>query len=598
MRPLLASLLISAFALPAWAAPKPLTQAERVVCQSAKQCADIVRRHGPESFDYAVLAAEFVRLKQDSVSRLQTLVDAGLAGRVQTLAYHRPELQTGLVAALIASGKTKQHALAAYLVRDAALSELPSMSADAVGAFMDRHPEQTPIGLLDRVRESDRVELLREALASGSPELAGAAYQRLHALDPDMALRALVDVMRRTENLDKAVAIGKFVAARDASEASGFYATMLDDIARDPGYSTAMRDGARAGSLMIARNDAPLMISPDLADQFQRLAATDGPIFAPQQVARTKGAILPIWQAVAASHPDRRLTALQSAIQAKVSGAELAPFIALGLDNPRHMRLMGLALMSIDWPEVARWEARLAAIARSHPSDWIRWEAQRKLDRDVGSDAFARSHFSDMSLPAGRDRARYCLRGTPVDAEALLSQLPPLAGVLTRTTMGPPLARFDASSAFPGRTRWLVGYDRGEFGGALAAHDYATGEAALLLDTNTLAVLPPAPPALGQTPDAVWVFAGMSAMGRGNTQIYSVATDAETPPVLHADLPGWTHAIHRLDDGSLHLSFHPSDADDIALQRYHPPLRLMPDGTLRPGCEGESLAGEAPPLFP
>jgi len=74
--------------LPHSLAAKPLSAAEKTVCNSLRHCMDIVSRHGPESYDYRVLGEEFVRLGakgRTALLKMMTSKNAEKALRAQQL---------------------------------------------------------------------------------------------------------------------------------------------------------------------------------------------------------------------------------------------------------------------------------------------------------------------------------------------------------------------------------------------------------------------------------------------------------------------------------------------------------------------------------
>ena len=615
MRRLVHALLLSAVAAPALAAPRALTPAEARVCDSVEQCADIAARHGPESFDYAVLASEFARLP-DAAPMLLRLAEDGRAPRVEALLLQDldGELAADFAVAAIAQGgetaRSLTGSLAPFIALDATRVDLP---LSALADYAADHTSAKLVPLIQRHGEAGR-PVLAAALSSGDARYAGAAYQALFDADPDAALRTLVETMRATDDIDPALAIGRMLALR--AQRNPFYARMLDDIARDAGYSVAMRDGARAGSLAVSGASAPLTVSADLAEQWLRILkaqrAAGVPLFerarpTRNHLARAGNALLPDLETLARRDPDSRAPILQALRVSRTRPELRAPFIGLGLSSADSPTTVLEALRAIDWTDVTRWEPRLEALAQTHPWDTVRWEARRKLERDVATGETLSIGGPHPQLEARRTRADYCQRGEPLAPRDAVVQMPPFErDVLGAWRHG--LSVGGASAAHPARTRWLAGYDTGEFGGALASYDYATGAVEILLEDAVQLIAPDRPASLGTQPDSLFVFTGADHMGRRGGRVWAVAPDGDDAPRPVAELPGPVQRAFRLDDGSLLLHFHDDSApfrSEVRLgstvlgqSSSPPPLRLMPDGTVRPGCEGEDLAGEAPPLFP
>ena len=608
---LLLALLATA---PALAQTAALTPAERTVCRSAKHCADILARHDPSEFDYGVLAEEFERLGDGGVRAMRRVADHDGAAHVEALTLRLDDpLQWAVAQQLMESRSAASRALGAMLLGHVSV-EMIAVSADGpigklpvLTRILDEHPSEDVVTLIGtHPIEAIRPALL-EALGSGDSRTAGAAYRRLHADSPDAALRALVARMRRTTNLGQAMAIGDMLGRRDRRHGGGFYGRMLDHIARDTGYPPAMRDGARLGSLRAGKT-APLTVDATFGDQLMRLhAAGADTLITAGSLSRAGDGLLPAWLALAEADP-AYVPDVLSALDASTSESPLqGEFIRLGLADIRRASTVAAAIRAIEWADVARWEPELGRLSEAHPFDTVRFEARRKLERDVAS--------ADRDVPWGdhpdviaqRTRAQYCERGDRIDLSETARQMPlvdtnPFDAPFPKT-----MQRRLIASAFPGRTRWLAGYDAGEWSGALLAMDYASGETTTIRDGNVNAIVPTRPVQLGQQPEALFVLTGLSHMILNEADAWTIAPDGDTALEWVAELPDPVKRLYRLDDDSLLLHFH---SDDVGFQprvegnvRYggwvddHPPLILTPDGELLPGCAGEALAGEAPALF-
>lgn len=596
MRKLVTGLMIgSALASPA--AAGQLTPAEVKVCANADQCADILLRHRPSQFDYDVLAREFERLSPTATRKLVGAAKAEQLANLERLAERvRPEiaLEMGLLLQTrqdeaartlgrhILRAQRLQNAKTVKLGRPVALPLLLELSADAPGPLVARllgqHEfEAARPGYIAMLRSRDAV----------TP-----AYNALFADNPETALQALVAQMRRTQTLPEALAIGRMIAGRDTGRADGFYARMLDDIANDPGYPMAMRDGMRAGSLSLARSGAPLSYSTDLAEQLIRLDAADA-LDLSQAFARSDAAVRAAYLDAARRSPGVLETLIPIVATVQMQPGERAEWTALALQSSR-APIVQTALSMVSMSDVDRWEPRLRTLARSHPFDSVRAVAAAKLDRNP----------VEPDIRALRSRAgeqNYCVDGERVSALPDYALLPTFEEEQTGLDAELSVSRQHLQTSYPARERWLAGYARhGASAGSLIAFDYAQARASVISDAPVRYLIPDSVPEIGQQPQRLWVI-GMST-------VESLAPDGANQTTFVASLPGPVRDVFRLSDDSLLLHFHdarvsfqPKLVGDNIMPGWvdaHPPLRLLPSGALQRGCVAEALAGGRPDATP
>jgi hypothetical protein len=160
--------------------------------------------------------------------------------------------------------------------------------------------------------------------------------------------------------------------------------------------------------------------------------------------------------------------------------------------------------------------------------------------------------------------------------------------------------RTSLTSALSTGNGWLAGYDLGEFSGGLVYYDNRTGTGKLIYgqanpdDTgkeyyapNIVGITPKIQRPLGQYGEEYWAFSGLNHFGSDGA-ILSVSVQSEEVDVKrHFQLPIAPKAIERLKDNSSLIGFGKKpegNASEYTLSISHPPLRLLPDGEVVPGC--------------
>ncbi len=173
--------------------------------------------------------------------------------------------------------------------------------------------------------------------------------------------------------------------------------------------------------------------------------------------------------------------------------------------------------------------------------------------------------------------------------------------------------RASLTSAVPTGNGWLAGYDQGELSGGLVYYDNRTGAGELIYGQpnsnetsredyipNILGIAPKIQRPIGQYGEEYWAFSGLNSLGRHGS-ILSVSVQDDNIQVSRDFLlPEAPKAIERLEDNSLLIGFDGASNDknssDTSFSLPHPPLRLLPDGKVVPGCsEFPQLKTQASP---
>ncbi len=572
-------------------ADEGLSADEAIVCQSAEQCVDILARHTVSQFDYKVLAAEMARFPGDSAKGLLTVADdaAGRAKIQRLLGQRNADLNAVLIPMLMLSDQSEHRVLAGhYLSEGGPIEWRWRLPLAPVARFAKDYPSPHMVKLLTTHGPDAAQPYLVSLLSSGDKKTAASAYAALYKHSPDEALNALMDVVGKTDDYDVAKSIGLLLADRFKSTQDSFYQKRLDQLARDPGISEAMRDGARAGLLTLLSQDILFTIDPNIADQIIRIAKDDPEFVSLQLITGGVKNFNPtLWVEVATAVPDIIPSTLFLLERTEGTHAEKAALISVAFEDPENIATLRAGLNALTPGTEGQWTSELTALAQ-HPFDDIRFLAKQHLQG-----RFSHREASWSALISNRSPTDYCTRGTPITVPSL-AQLPPFED----ETLGLPgkasVYRDALTSHYPARTRWLAGYGTLPKFGSLIAYDYADGSAQLLLQGAVDFIVPASPVPLGQHPETLFIFTGGMPENYQSAAVWAIAPDGDQTAKMVTALPAGVTNLFRLNDGSLLLHFHDADTPFETVVRDQkmirgqntqpPPLRLSVDGTLSIGC--------------
>lgn len=572
-------------------ADEGLSADEAIVCQSAERCVDILARHTISEFDYAVLAADMARFPGDAARGLLTVADdtAGRAKIQRLLGQLNADLNAVLIPMLMLSDQAEHRALAGhYLGEGGPIEWRWRLPLEPVARFTRDYPTRHMVKLLAAHGLDAARPHLVSLLSSGDKKTAANAYAALHKYSPDEALNALMGVVGKTDDYGIAKSIGLLLADRFKSTQDSFYPKRLDQLARDPGISKAMRDGARAGLLTLLSNDIPSTLDPNTADQLIRIAKDDPEFVSAHLIlGGVKNFDPALWVEVATAVPDIIPSILFLLDKIEGTDAEKAGLISLAFETPENIATLRAGLNALTPGTEGRWTADLTALTQ-HPFDDIRFLARQHLQGQFNRrDAFLPAIIND------RSPADYCTRGTPI-AVPSLAQLPPFEEQTLGLSGEASVYRRTLTSHYPAQTRWLAGYGTLPEFGSLIAYDYADGSATLLLQDAVDFIVPASPVPLGQHPETLFIFTGGVPENYQSAAVWTIAPDDDQIATQGAALPAGVTNLFRLNDGSLLLHFHDADApfetevrDQKMIRGQNtqpPPLRLSTDGTLSIGC--------------
>ncbi|WP_416878090.1 hypothetical protein [Litorimonas sp.] len=274
----------------------------------------------------------------------------------------------------------------------------------------------------------------------------------------------------------------------------------------------------------------------------------------------------------------------------------LLKIIQAALENEADWQVVAHAAEVASTKKLSALEPFLNQVAEAHPVLMARAAALAALDSlsDDKTNYSESRHVWEQKLAGD---AKWCsVKAHNFKTES--SQLPyfnsvPMAYARQTT-------RTFLTSALSTGTGWLAGYDLGEFSGGLIYYDNRTGTGKLIYgqahpdDTgkeyyapNIVGITPKIQRPLGQYGEEYWAFSGLNHFGSDGA-ILSVSVRSEEVDVKrHFQLPKAPKAIKRLEDDSFLIGFGKKpegNASDYAPSISHPPLRLMPDGEVVPGC--------------
>ena len=518
---------LGALAMMALLPPLP-SAAQGAVCQSARQCADIVRRHDAGEFDYAVLAREVARLGGER-EVLRLLGDGEAAGHVLRLAaepgasaalrdgalraWPRPDVEAQLrLMRRVRSPVVREVALRSMPdpdLREAAVRALatqtqpwdPRQAArhfDALEAA-PAHPETARA--LGAVPGERGAAALVRMLGSGEAEAVAAAFAELRRLDGARAerdLRAAVEASPPARAGAYARAVEMADEGVPGFDAAGFGFGLLRDRALPPhvravGLHSALLEPAREGREVAGDVGALLPILLAMPPS-ERLADT-APSHRGMQSARALRSLLGTWQG-----RDTEAAAGFARALGRVRPSPARPLLRdlYGTTSDYRVQLAAVeALAAIG--EDGDW---IAAATRGHPL--------RAVER-AGAAAVGRRpvRVPAQCRPEARPRAGNAAR------------LPYFESGRYRD--GRPARRWELVDAQPVPGGWLAGYERG-----LLRYGSGDTSEATPITGRVAAILPDVEPEPGRRARVFWVV----EEGPDVARLHRYGVDAEpVPPV-------------------------------------------------------------------
>ncbi len=593
--------------------PKPLTQTERRVCQDLDFCVDLLLRHGPDEFDYQVLAAEFQRMGPAGANKLLKYA----AGKSETnttraqlilsqpgwrftpqeqrkIAALWPSGDIGVQADMmrrIGSPMMRNSVVATLLHEDPKIREtsrdiltgmnlhtdfaLPSTAFNTLVRALVSDPTPEIITLIGTFPDPQSGPILRRTLLSGDPNSVMAAYDSLYKSDPKNAFGALMSALEKLETPDQALAISAMLQARHQNRQDGFYMKFARDLAGDAAQPKLVRMvGLDA---LMSQSSKPIVALPDTeATQAAYAYTLQQPKIALDKYAyefqaKTGRQSAPylelIWKKL---KPGDEARYVFTKVAGQIGGTQSAAILQEALTDQVDWRVTQAAILGLKDEMTGPQKSAIEKLAKSHPIRQVRVAANAAVD--AGKSGEINLAKWEKSLAP---KSQYC-QVKPTDFASLADQMPYFEDgrIAARNGELKAVARKWLSTAVAVKDGWLAGYRNGETGGLLF-YDYATEGHKRFLDGPITAIVPTRKVKLGTTPDAVWIVAETERSGR----LYRLNLTHHSAPQLrlHAQLPGPPASIHLAPDNSVQIGFGPAPVN-------HPPLRLLPGGGIIDGC--------------
>lgn len=263
----------------------PASEGSYRVCKSLSQCISILKRHGPDAFDYSLIARDMDRYGEKGRTRLWRFIDDGKTGdetqlrlgnralnilsrssKILTPAdqrraaglwetVHTHDYDPGFIAQILINNLSP-------LVRSTAIRSLASPNEDAVrlsrymidqtlaremkfamveadfaplAQALKSDPSPALVALIDLYDAEKSTAVLTQLLGSGDAPSVIAAYAALYAHDRETAFKALIKTLYGLGPDESKAALGlsALLAHRHPLRKDGFYMSFSRDVMQD-----------------------------------------------------------------------------------------------------------------------------------------------------------------------------------------------------------------------------------------------------------------------------------------------------------------------------------------------------------------------------
>ena len=482
----------------------------------------------------------------------------------------------------------------------------PAAFPDLTKAVNDE-PSPALITLIGSFPPAQSRPVLSQLLLAGDTAIVQAAYGQLYKQNPDAALSSFKAALPKLKTTDQILALSQLLqsrhAARQAENPDGFYMHLARGILNDktlPGLANMMAMDAIMNSAPL--EGKPLPKTPHVEAVFKALVTDLDVSFLryaqgfDKKAGENTAQFLPIiWAEILrrdkAVEPNAAYRQRQKDIGfgfedtayvfmrlarglsgSQKWGASIRPILRQGLTFDKDWRVQQFAALGLGELRDNNSMALLSRYAQSHPMTAVRAASKSAL-----SGIQSGQMDVDADLRATEQEAQYC----PVkafDFRQDAKQLPFFEGGKFPDSWGKDVLSADRrllSAAYPTQAGWLAGYNWGERGGGLLYYDNVTGDHEIITGGNIIAIIPVKPTPLGTFATKFWVIDGLEHLGQASARILYVKLEgAKITMQRHRELPTYPRAINVAKDQSLQIGF----------GQTHPPLRLLPNGTVISGC--------------
>lgn len=633
--------IISAFILSAVlgnsALANPANPNESIVCKNVRHCVDIVARHAPDSFDYAVLNGEFQRLgpkgKAALLNMLASKDETDMRRAQAVLAKGRVLLtpdEQRKVAALWPRGDVETHAK----IMKSALS--PLMRARLINTLSDTNPQvrklsrsllaQTVAMKMDfPLKPDDYGKIARALLEDPTPALVtlmanfepaktapvftrllgskdgptlAAAYEQLYIQDPESAFKALVATLYplKEDQAETAFALSYVLRQRHESREDGFYLKFAKDLAEDSEMSLM---GRVAGfDAIMQSQDAPLLSDPNKYYEVLTLALNKHDVLPigylrnmPRQAAEKSDMWLgAYWAHIRPQITEQKLDFIRLVGGFETDAAKNILIEALGEQGD--WRIIQAAALPLGRMGHAAASTKLKELS-DHPIMAVQIASLTALDGIQTGKMTGRPAFWRKKLTSQSGYCSAALKDFKDEAKGL-----PFFDLVDLDFKAAGDKRRFVSVIAPTKDGYIVGFNAGRNGGDLRYYDNLSGDSLALKSKlsestgNITAIMPVTPAPLGQYAKAFWIVAE-DAGPTDQAKLYRLSeAEGDFQIRYQAELPHRVSAFAPQPNGDIFMSFYKKGAKPTDV---NPPLILSPNGAIRRACAGATDTAEALP---
>ena len=533
------------------------------ICKNLSQCVDILSRHTPDEFDYAVLADEFRRFGPKGTDRV-----IGIMGR-----------------------KDESIQRNAALLLHSACPQLTAVQADRL---VRSWPRSVPVGsLIDMVGDVQSpsvTSLLRTALFSGDFQTIEKAYAALERRNPRIALKNLQDVVfaLKDEQLDEALALSQLIDQLDEKHGGATFKTYAYGLAQDDriapmsnlvGLNAAIEMATSRQDLAVFSSSARAMAAFETLVKRFNGGHTDYWELLPDLSQSNPQPWIELGQKIINTNPELGLgPILQTAKQAGPGPLEwvLEQFL-----NPQTTpSSLYIAMVFADDLNAQKYDKKIGSISRNHPYSKIRILPELLRDQQVNlnpagivvADRNVRQKISQENRKHSKCQVEL------FDVTERVNEVPFFDWSKVKDREQYAHNRF-VSTAWPRLDGWLIGFDKGEWSGGLLFISHNMDRQEWIIKDQSLVALVPYDSVPGKLyADRYWVITEQNAFFEDRSIFILNVSSSGIDLNFVSHVPESAEQFGRMPDNSL-IVYYGTNPES------HPPLRLSPDGVLTRACE-------------
>ena len=177
-------------------------------CENLRHCVNILERHGPDQFDYQVLAGDFARFGPKGTDRL-----------IKMIGSNKPEQAQNAVDMLSALSPNLH----------------PRQADQLINLWPKDRSRSALLSLIENVQTPRANAEFRAGLMSGESRVVATAFNALARQNRDNAIRALQDAVFALENhqIDEALALSDLIVALDEKDQGDTFRKYAFGLAQD-----------------------------------------------------------------------------------------------------------------------------------------------------------------------------------------------------------------------------------------------------------------------------------------------------------------------------------------------------------------------------